>query len=285
MSKVIQKTKRFALLGNPLEHSLSPQMYNAAFAAENLDCHYLTLQIEKEQLQETVEGFQKEGIAGGNVTYPFKEAIVPFMDELTTEASLSGAVNTFYWSEDRLWGDNTDGAGFIVALKQAEFKFSPYKSVLILGAGGAARAMSVALALVGIKNFTIINRSRERAEDLATLLEKLGAIVSIRSWQSSGLKDAFSENKLVVNTTPLGMLSLKEEGPPVQEKWFAKGQLVVDLIYRPQETLFLQKARARGCRTLNGLSTLWAQGVLAFERWAGQKAPAEVMWQELKRWV
>ncbi|HHY06303.1 MAG TPA: shikimate dehydrogenase [Clostridia bacterium] len=285
MSSVNGKTKVFAVLGNPIEHSLSPVMYNAAFSELGMNSIYVALKVEKDKLKDAIRGLKALGIQGGNVTIPFKEKIISHLDELTTEARLIGAVNTFYWEEGRLWGDNTDGAGFLVALRRANFDFAPSKSVLLLGAGGAARAVGVALALAGIKNFTIVNRNREKAEGLANLLEKLGSIVSLRSWQGQGLKDAFSENKLVVNTTPLGMFPQEEEGPPVEEKWFAKGQLVVDLIYKPQETLFLQKAKAHGCQTLNGLSTLWAQGVLAFERWSGQKAPADIMAQELKRWV
>ncbi|MGI6588346.1 MAG: shikimate dehydrogenase [Peptococcia bacterium] len=284
MLKVNGKTKVFAVLGNPLEHTLSPVMYNAAFSALGMNSIYVALKVEKNKLKNAVQGIKALGIQGGNVTIPFKEKITPYLDELTKEARVIGAVNTFYWDEGCLWGDNTDGSGFLVALQQAKFKLTPSQGVLLLGAGGAARAVGVALALTGIKNFTIVNRNREKAKELADLLEKLGSIVSLRSWQGQGLKEAFSENKLVVNTTPLGMFP-QEEGPPVEEKWFAKGQFVVDLIYNPQETLFLQKAKARGCYTLNGLLMLWAQGVLAFEKWSGQKAPEKVMAEELKRWV
>ncbi|MDD2212012.1 MAG: shikimate dehydrogenase [Clostridia bacterium] len=285
MLTVNGNTKIFAVLGNPLEHSLSPVMYNAAFSALGMNSIYVALQVKRDQLGDAVQGLKALGIQGGNVTIPFKEEIMPYLDELTKEARLIGAVNTFYWEEDRLWGDNTDGAGFLAALQKVTPNLLDYTGTLLLGAGGAARAVGVALALAGIKNFTIVNRHRERAKELASLLESLGSIVSIRNWQGQGLKEAFSENRLVVNTTPLGMSPQKKESPPVEEKWFNKGQLVIDLIYKPQETLFLQKAKARGCETLNGMSMLLAQGILAFEKWSGQKAPKEVMAQALERWV
>lgn len=285
MLMVNGKTKIFAVLGNPIEHSLSPVMYNAAFSALGANSIYVALQVEKSSLAEAVQGLKALGIQGGNVTIPFKEEIKSYLDELTQEARLMGAVNTFYWEEGCLWGDNTDGAGFLLALQKVAPSVLNCKGTLLLGAGGAARAVGVALALAGMKNFTIVNRSREKAKELASLLESLGAIVSIRSWQGDGLKEAFSENRLVVNTTPVGMFPREKECPSVEDKWFVKGQLVVDLIYKPRETLFLQKAKARGCQTLNGLSMLLEQGILAFEKWSGRKAPREVMVRELERWA
>lgn len=285
MLTVNGKTKVFALLGNPLEHTLSPAMYNAAFSALGMNSIYLGLKVEKDKLEDAVQGLKALGIRGGNVTLPFKEEIQLYLDKLTKEARLIGAVNTFYWKENRLWGDNTDGAGFLAAMQDVKLNIFDCKGTLLLGAGGAARAVGVALALAGIKNFTIVNRNRERAKELAILLESLGSIVSIRSWEDPGLKEAFLENKLVVNATPLGLLPQKKVSLPVEEKWFVKGQLVVDLIYKPRETLFLQKAKARGCQTLNGLPMLLEQGILAFEKWSGQKAPREVMVKELERWT
>lgn len=279
------KTKVFAVLGNPIEQSLSPAMYNAAFSALGMNCLYVALQIEQHQLADAVQGLKALGIQGGNVTMPLKKAILPYLDEITKEAQLIGAVNTFFWKEGRLWGDNTDGTGFLSALLQTDPDILKSKGTLLLGAGGAARAVGVVLALAGMKNFTIVNRSREKAKELASLLESLGAIVSVRDWHTEGLKEAFTENRLLVNTTPLGMFPQENESPPIKETWFSKGQFVVDLIYKPRETVFLQKAKARGCLTHNGLRMLLAQGMLAFEKWSGQKAPQAVMAKELERWA
>jgi len=285
MISVNGNTRVFAVLGDPIEQSLSPVMYNAAFSALGMDCVYIALKVKKSQLAEAVQGLKDKGIQGGNVTMPLKREIIPYLDELTKEAHLIGAVNTLYWHEGRLWGDNTDGTGFLKALLITKPDLLKLNGALLLGAGGAARAIGVILALAGMKNFTIVNRTREKAKELASLLESLGAIASVREWQSEGIKDAFYENRLLINTTPLGMHSQEKEGLPIVEKWFNKEQFVVDLIYKPRETLFLQKAKLRGCQTLNGLSMLLYQGMIAFEKWSGQKAPQEAMANALERWV
>ncbi|MGI6145476.1 MAG: shikimate dehydrogenase [Clostridia bacterium] len=285
MIAVNGKTKVFAVLGDPIEHSLSPAMYNAAFKALGMDCIYIALKVGKNQLAEAVQGLKALGIQGGNVTMPLKKEIIPYLDELTKEAQLIGAVNTFYWKEGRLWGDNTDGLGFYLALQEREPNLVKTEGILLLGAGSAARAVAVALALAGKKNFTIVNRNSENAKDLAVLLESLGANARVTNWEDERLKEIFAENVLLINATPLGMFPQEKESLPVEEKWFSKGQIVVDLIYQPRETVFLQKAKARGCHTYNGLPMLLAQGMLAFEKWSGRKAPKEVMSNELERWA
>lgn len=285
MLKVNGETKVFAVLGNPIRHTLSPAMYNAAFSALGINGVYVALEVVKDQLADAVKGLKALGIQGGNVTIPFKEEISLYLDGVTEEARLIGAVNTFYWEKGELWGHNTDGAGFIRALQKVKPEVLHDKGVLLLGAGGAARAVAVALALAGIKNFTIVNRNRERGKELSSLLTRLGATVSVRDWENEGLKEAFRENRLLINTTPLGMPPYEKECPLVNEKWLRKEMFVVDLIYKPRETLLLQNAKARGCQTLNGLAMLLEQGILSFERWSGQQAPVEVMTRELERWV
>lgn len=285
MLNVNGETKVFAVLGNPIRHTLSPAMYNAAFSALGINGVYMALEVVKDQLAEAVRGLKTLGIQGGNVTIPFKEEISLYLDGVTEEARLIGAVNTFYWEKGELWGHNTDGAGFIRALQKVKPKALCDQGVLLLGAGGAARAVAVALALAGIKNFTIVNRNRERGKELSALLTSLGATVSVRDWENEDLREAFCENRLLINTTPLGMPPYEKECPLVNEKWLREEMFVVDLIYRPQETLFLQKAKARGCQTLNGLAMLLEQGILSFERWSGQPAPVDVMTRELERWV
>jgi shikimate dehydrogenase len=295
--KVNGATKVYAILGNPLGHTLSPAMHNAAFAALKMNAVYLALQVEKHNLAEAVKGIRALGIQGGNVTIPFKEAIIPYLDGITEEARLIGAVNTFYWDENGqgLWGDNTDGAGFLVALgEKSPVILQEEQGAVLLGAGGAARAVAVALALAGMKELTIVNRDQARGEVLAARLDKLGMKASVRAWPEKGLqvgleeelKEDFRKSRLIINTTPLGMSPHEEECPPVDVEWLCQEHLVVDLIYRPKETRLLQKARVRGCQTLNGLPMLLAQGVLSFQRWAGGvAAPVEVMAKELERWV
>jgi shikimate dehydrogenase len=285
MLNVNGETKVFAILGNPIQHTLSPVMYNTAFSALKINGIYVTMEVAKEQLADAVKGLRALGIQGGNVTLPFKREISAYLDGITEEARLIGAVNTFYWKKDKLWGHNTDGAGFIRALQKVKPEVLHDKGVLILGAGGAARAVAVALTLAGMKNFTIVNRNKKRGKELSALLAKLGAIVSVRDWKSEGLQEVFRENRLLINTTPLGMPPHEKEYPPFNEKWLSKEMFVVDLIYKPRETLLLRKAKARGCETLNGLPMLLEQGILSFERWAGHSAPVEVMRSVLERWV
>lgn len=309
--KVNGATKVYAILGNPLGHTLSPAMHNAAFAALKMNAVYLALQVEKHNLAEAVKGIRALGIQGGNVTIPFKEAIIPYLDGLTEEARLIGAVNTFYWDENGqgLWGDNTDGAGFLAALgEKSPAILQEEQGAVLLGAGGAARAVAVALALAGMKELTIVNRDQVRGEVLAARLGKLGMKATVRAWPEKGIqekskeeykeeykkerkeqkeefRELFRKNRLIINTTPLGMSPYEEECPPLDAEWLHQEHLVVDLIYRPRETRLLQRARVRGCQTLNGLPMLLAQGVLSFQKWAGAAAPVEVMAEELERWV
>ena len=251
-------TKVFAVLGHPIGHTLSPVMYNAAFRELKMNSIYVALDVEKDRLEEAVKGIKALGMQGGNVTIPLKEAIIPYLDGITEEARLIGAVNTFYWKEgEKLWGDNTDGAGFLAAGRKAEPQLCG-KSAVILGAGGAARAVAVALARAGMGELTLVNRNLEKAVTLAEQLEKLGAKVYVRSWpKGEAVKRAATEEKptgrsetgadleelvkrsgLVVNTTPLGMAPHEEACPPLDLALLHPGQLVVDLIYRPKETLF-----------------------------------------------
>lgn len=295
-------TPVFAVLGNPIGHSLSPAMYNAAFRALRMNSIYVALPADHQRPADVVKGIRALGLRGGNVTIPLKEAIVPFLDGITEEARLIGAVNTFYWVPESgqnergqsgqgakaLWGDNTDGAGFLAAIRKVRPQILRERSALLLGAGGAARAVAVSLALAGLKELTIINRNLEKAATLAGQAEKLGMKVQIRSWsleEEQDFKELFRDSALIVNTTPLGMSPQEEACPPIKEAWLHSRQLVVDLIYRPRETVFLGKAKAAGCQTLNGLSMLLEQGVLSFQRWAGKPAPVEIMARELERWV
>ncbi|MGI6605908.1 MAG: shikimate dehydrogenase [Peptococcia bacterium] len=283
-------TPVFAVLGNPIGHSLSPAMYNAAFRALRMNSIYVALPADHQRPADVVKGIRALGLRGGNVTIPLKEAIVPYLDGITEEARLIGAVNTFYWEKGTkaLWGDNTDGAGFLAAIRKVRPQVLRERSALLLGAGGAARAVAVSLALTGLKELTIINRNLEKAAALAGQVEKLGMKVQILSWpqgEEQDFKELFRECALIVNTTPLGMSPHEEAYPPIKEAWLHSGQLVVDLIYRPRETAFLRKAKAAGCLTLNGLSMLLEQGVLSFQRWAGKPAPVEIMARELERWV
>lgn len=278
------KTRLYAVLGNPVAHSLSPAMHNAAFEFLGLNSIYTACCISAEKLEQAVAGFKALGFSGGNVTVPHKTAIIPYLDGITDEARLMGAVNTLYWQDDHLWGTNTDGPGFVKALVETYPEALEGKNAVLLGAGGAARAVAVALVQAGIKEILIINRSRDKAQALIGLLADLGAQAWETGWDDPVAGEAIADSRLIVNTTSLGMEPRKEEAPPIDYSRLLH-QVVVDLIYKPRETLFLYRARQQGCKTMNGLRMLLEQGVLAFERWTGEKAPVQVMSRELERWA
>lgn len=278
------ETKNYIILGNPIAHTLSPAMYNTAFRSLNLNCIYTACQIEPENLGEAVNGLKALGIQGGNVTIPFKEKIIPFLDGVSQESQLIGAVNTLYRKNGELWGTNTDGIGFIRALQSRNFAVQDSPGAVILGAGGAAKAVAVALVVAGMKKLCIINRSKERGTVLAEKIRELGGEAVFREWNDVNIKAALQEYSLLINTTPLGMVPHIEKGPQIDQKWFTPQHFFVDLIYNPRETQLLSKAKAQGCKIMGGLDMLLEQGVVAFEHWFKEKVPREAMVRELERW-
>lgn len=275
--KVTGKTKICALLGYPLGHSLSPPMQNAAFSQLGLDYLYIPWEVKEGYLERMVSALKGwENFRGGNVTIPHKERILPFMNELTPEARAIGAVNCFLLENGRLIGDNTDGKGFLLSLREAGIE-PKGRRVLILGAGGAAKAVAFSLAREGAAFICLANRTMEKAEVLAS---------SLRGWFPSSQIEALSlndrklfslirESDLIVNSTPLGM---KPQDPPLfNYELLTPFSFVCDLIYNPEDTPFLEAARIAGCRTLGGLGMLLYQGALSFQLWTGKEAPLDAM--------
>ncbi len=285
MREINGSTNLFVILGQPIEHTLSPAMYNAAFATLGYNGVYVACAVAEGQLAEAVQGIRALGIKGGNVTIPYKEKIIPFFDDLTQEARLIGAVNTFYWQEGKLTGANTDGAGFFQSLQKLEPAVTSYHGAVILGAGGAARAVAVTLALAGLPEIYLVNRDLGKAQELAGKLRDLGCRARVLAWAAPELKEIIKHYPLLINTTSLGMTPWEQEKPPIDYDLISADHLVADLVYRPAETLFLKEAGSRGARTMNGLGMLLEQGVLAFNLWSGLTAPVEVMAQELARWL
>lgn len=272
------KTKLLGVLGYQVEHSLSPAMHNAALAHLGLDMVYLPLPAKPEDLGRAVEGMQALGFAGANVTVPHKEAVLAWVDELSPEARLIGAVNTLVFGDGKVRGHNTDAAGFLLSLRE-EAGFDPAgKTCLVLGAGGAARAVVVALGQAGAGTVYIANRTREKAAGLARLLaQDLGVPALALSLEENELAPVLARSDLVVQASPVGMHPHTDVPPIINPALLVPGTLVYDLIYNPPETAFLRLARERGCRTLNGLGMLVYQGARSLELWTGIPAPVEVM--------
>lgn len=275
------KTRVVGIIGNPIEHSLSPVMQNAAFERLGLNWCYLPFLVVKEQVGAAVEAVRALNLVGINVTMPFKEAVIPFLDEVTKEAGFVQAVNTIHQAHGRLTGYNTDGEGFVRSLKDDASFETAGATVFLLGAGGAARAIANSLAKYGVSSVTILNRTVDSAIEFSQGLKKRFPHLETnpRSFKNefySLLKDA----DIVINATPLGRVSMKEM--PISAGNLTPGQFVCDLATSPK-TAFLEAARERGCRTLDGLGMLVYQGAAAFKIWTGLDAPVEVMWEATRR--
>jgi shikimate dehydrogenase len=288
---VTGETRLVGLLGWPVAHSKSPLFQNAAFAALGLDWLYVPLPTPPARLAEAVRGLAALGFAGANVTIPYKEAVLPLLDRLDPEAELSGAVNTIVVEElgDRacLVGHATDGAGFVASLREATGRDPAGMTVLLLGAGGAARAVAAALARAGAARLLIANRTAGRALALAqTLTARLGSAASIRAPRIEGLpldRAALAPYlpivDLVVQATAVGMAGGPDPSgaPPLDVARLRPEAVVADLVYAPRVTPFLAAAAAAGRPTLGGVGMLLHQGAVAFEHWTGQAAPLEAM--------
>ncbi|GAB4529515.1 MAG: shikimate dehydrogenase [Anaerolineales bacterium] len=256
------------LLGYPLTHSRSPEIQNAALREAGLhDWRYELLPTPSADLPQAVARLRQADCAGGNVTIPHKEAIIPLLDALTPAAQAIGAVNTLFKREGQLWGDNTDAEGFWLDLQHAFGNLLPGEA-LLLGAGGAARAVAYALSRRGW-HVTIAARRVEQAEnlcrDLAPAMD--GAL---RPLALDALQSAIVNRQsalLIVNCTPLGMYPHVETSPWPPEIPFLAGARLYDLVYNPEETRLMQQARAAGLPAINGLGMLHAQAALAFRRW------------------
>jgi shikimate dehydrogenase len=275
------KTTLVGLIGWPVGHSVSPAMHNAAFAALELDWRYVPLPVDPIQpdaVRDAVRGMRALGMAGINVTVPHKQAVLPFLDHIAPAAQAIRAVNTIIVAADgSLTGDNTDAPGFIADLR-AHGVEPAGRRVLVLGAGGSARAIVYGLAQAGAHHITVANRSVERAEQLLNDLRPfLGATTGAVVALLDGLAEAAAGATLVVNCTSLGMTPRADTTPWPVELPLRPDQIVYDLVYNPADTLLLQQARARGAQAIGGLGMLIWQGALAFEQWTGQPAPVATM--------
>lgn len=270
--------KIVGIIGYPLGHTLSPAMHDAAFKKMGLDCEYIPFEVEPADLKEALRGLRALHVAGFNVTIPHKETIVPLLDEVTKLARIIGAVNTVENQEGKLVGYNTDGPGFIESLKE-DAGFDPKgKRAVVLGAGGASRAVSTMLSEVGAKSLLISDIVEEKAKGLAEYLNCKHAKVN-----SDTLKQEIEQADLLVNTTPIGMHPKVNESPLPEGVKLNKKTLVYDLVYNPSETKLLKQAKSAGCRVVSGLGMLVLQGALAFTVFTGEEAPLDTMWEAAKR--
>lgn len=275
------KLKLFALIGDPVGQSLSPAMHNAAFRALGLNCAYINLRVPKPTLANAIAGVRALGIAGLNVTIPHKISIISLLDELDESANLVGAVNTVKNNRGKLIGFNTDGEGALRALEE-KIDSVKGKEVVLLGAGGAARAIAFSLARVGAR-LTIANRTVPRAQALASAVEqKLSTNVKVASLNRAELTKALKNVDVLINATSVGMHP-KIDKTLVRANMMRRGLVVYDIVYKPLRTKLLREARRAGGKTIDGLGMLVHQGALAFEIWTGKRAPIKIMKAAAKR--
>ena len=274
------KTRLCALLGDPVEHTMSPAMHNAAFRKLGLDYVYLPFRVSAADLPNAVNGMRALNAAGFNVTIPHKVAVIPRLDGLDPLAERIGAVNTVVNCDGELRGYNTDASGFIQALLHQGVEPDD-KNIVVVGAGGAARAIGYILAEHDA-HLTILNRREEIewAEDLAEMLtDDFGRRVSVMELCFDNLATALDTADILVNATSLGM-SPAADNSPVPAELLRPGLVVFDVVYNPVKTRLLLEASEAGARTISGIDMLAWQGALAFEKWTGKTAPLDLMRKE-----
>ncbi|MBT9138429.1 shikimate dehydrogenase [candidate division NPL-UPA2 bacterium Unc8] len=268
-------TKIFGVIGFPIEHTASPAIHNAAFAALGLDCAYLPLAVRPENLGRAVAGLSSLGIIGLNVTIPHKETVIACLDEVSEEARRIGAVNTVAIRSGKLIGYNTDGKGFVQALKEEGKIDIQGRRIVILGAGGAGRAVAVQSGLEGAGELIIFDKIAPRAKRLAADIGRNipQLRVGVISWDK--IKFNVGKADILINATPVGMNA--GDKLLIDPEWLLPRTLVFDLVYNPQETRLMQASRERGCSVVGGLGMLIHQGALSFELWTGKEAPLDAM--------
>jgi shikimate dehydrogenase len=280
------------LIGYPLKHSISPYFQQAALDYYRLDIRYEAWETGPAQLQDIVNDLKKPQNVGANVTVPYKETVIPLLDEVDALASSIGAVNTIVKKDDKLLGFNTDAYGFIEALDK-KGHFNPEgKRVVILGAGGVARAVGFALLQRKATSLAITDgifeRARALAENLANYIQEapsslkdLGPDVTAFQWQNLSSAVTFNNSDLIVHCTTIGMKDSSQEGQsPLTLEVIPKGVLVYDVVYNPLLTPLLGLAQKAGANILGGLAMLVYQGVASFKLWMGREAPVDIMYDK-----
>ncbi|MGX6979449.1 shikimate dehydrogenase [Vagococcus elongatus] len=279
-------TRLAAVLAKPIKHSLSPFIHNSAFKLTQTDGVYLAFEIEKEDLAQSIETIRRWDMYGVNLSMPYKQAVIPYMDELATEVTLIGAMNTVVNQQGKLVGYNTDGIGFINSLADHQVTAAG-KKVVVLGAGGAAMAIITQLALAQAEEIIIFKRYNSRSEKVAAQLEKIqqaaGTKISLIPLENQKhLKATLASADILVNTTSVGMTPEEEISLIPAPSWLPSDLFVADIIYQPQQTLLLKQAEISGCRYMNGIGMLIHQAAEAFYLWTGEKMPVKIITKKIK---
>ncbi len=279
MSQVLQEIT--ACIGQPVAGNPTQYVMEKAYAKAGLDWRYLTLEVPAAGLTDAVRGMRALGFRGFNCTRPHKCTVIPLLDGTTQAAGLTGAVNCVFREGEKLIGENTDGKGFVESLRTLIDPLG--KRVVILGAGGAARAIAVELGLSHVSHLTIVNRSAERGQELASLVhEKLSVPTDFVAWNGDYAIPA--EAEVLINGTSIGLFDSSAR-VPVDVNTHRAGRIVADVVFSPVDTRFLREARERGATTLDGLGMLVNQARLNFKIWTGVEPDAELMRDALEEYL
>jgi shikimate dehydrogenase len=264
--------KTYCIIGDPIDHSLSPAIHNAAFTTLGLNCSYIAFRVQENQLKNSMDSLRAINIGGFNVTMPHKVTVLNYVDRSDKIVEMVGATNTINNEGGKFCAYNTDVVGFIQPLRQRKIDLNGYE-VLILGAGGAARAVAVALSQEkGVSRINIFNRDIDRSTNLANIINKLGIETNIIS-QNDIQKIAFRSN-LIINTTPLGM---KNEQSLIKTSSISNESIVYDIVYKPIETRLLENAKTAGAQVIYGYEMLLEQAIASFKIWFRIDPPIESM--------
>jgi len=279
-------TKVLGVIGYPIEHSISPHLHNFILKKLNLDYLYLAFKVKPHDLSAAVAGVRALGIVGINVTIPHKEHVLQYVDDFSEEVRLVGSANTIHNDGDKLIAYNTDVGGFLRSLEVNNVELSG-KKVVVLGAGGAARAIVHALVKAGVEQIVICNRTVERGQKLAADIEARTGFkhFSVLGLSEDLVESNLSEADLLVNTTSVGMFPRVEESPIKDRNLLHENLIVYDLVYNPQETTFLRMAKSAGARAINGLEMLIYQGIASLEIWTGSKISIDEFVFQLKDYL
>lgn len=267
--------------GCPIDENPTGVMEEAAFAAKGLDYRYLTIKVEKNDLEDAMKAVRAFHMKGVNITIPHKVTVIDYLDELSEAAGIIGAVNMVINRDGKLFGENTDGKGYLKSLENAGI--SPAgKCITILGAGGAARAISVECALAGARKIYIVNIEEEQGKELtAALREKTGVEAKFLIWDHT--MDIPDDTEILSNATSVGLYPHTDQKPNINYDTIRPDMVVTDVIFNDPNSLFLREARKRQAKTINGLGMLVNQGALNFTMWTGVEAPIDVMIDTLKK--
>jgi shikimate dehydrogenase len=266
-------TVLYGVIGDPIRHSKSPIMLNRAFREKGINGAYAAFHVTPGQLEQAIAGVRGLGFKGLNVTIPHKIEVMAYLDEISEGARAAGAVNTIVNENGKLIGYNTDGIGYVRSLKEEAESDLSGKTIVVLGAGGAARGILWALAQEKPAAVLLANRTESKSAELAASFSSDYRISSI-PW--SDLREACSTADVVINTTSVGMAP-NVDALPIDASWLKPRSVASDLIYNPLKTAFLQQAEQLGCRIHGGLGMFIYQGAYAFEYWTGQRAPVDAM--------